>query len=30
MGVRWGIVREGRVSVVFFVEEERIIEYEIG
>lgn len=27
---RWGIVREGRVSAVLFVEEERMIEYEVG
>lgn len=26
----WGIVREGRVSAVLFVEEERMIEYEVG
>lgn len=30
MGVRWGIVREGRVSAVLFVEEKRMNEYEVG
>ena len=29
-GAGWGIVREGRVSAVLFVEEERMNEYEVG